>query len=136
QSEAAQNAAQTVSTFIQHVQDSLVLMIALGQDEMNTDPVVLRAALQHDPALLEVILLDAEGQVLASGYQDQPLLANLFTIRQSQWFLQAAAGQVYLGNVQISANNDPYVILAMPAEDGAVMAARLQMNVLWRAMAD
>jgi PAS domain S-box-containing protein len=136
QSEAAENAAQTVSTFIQHTKDALLLTVGLGQDEMADNPQVLREVLDHAPALLEVVVLDAKGRLIANGYQDKPLLANLFTIPQSQWFLEAAAGRDYLGNVQISEDNEPYVILAVPALSGAVLAARLRMEVLWQTVAD
>ena len=53
------------------------------------------------------------------------VLAHIFTARLSTWFGQACAGQVYIGNVQLSASDDPYIILAMPAADHGVVAARL-----------
>ena len=59
------------------------------------------------------------------------MLANLITIPQSQWFLQARQGQTFIGDVQLSANNVPYLIMAVPSADNGVVAARIQMDVLW-----
>src|SRR5262249_19111890 len=35
------------------------------------------------------------------------------------------------GDVQLSANNAPYLIMAVPSPDQGVIAARVQMDVLW-----
>ena len=82
-------------------------------------------------ALLEIVRTDSSGHVFASASRDNTVLANLITIPQSQWFLQARAGQTYIGNVQLSANNEPYLIMAVPSADGGVVAARVQMDILW-----
>ncbi len=131
QGEAARNAVETVEAFIQDLEDSLTMVSLLDRDYLTAEPQVMRDLLQQNPALLEMVRLDASGKVFASAYQDTPLLANLFTIPQSTWFLQAAAGELYLGNIQISPAGDPYLVIAVPAPDGGVVAARLCMNMLW-----
>jgi signal transduction histidine kinase/HAMP domain-containing protein len=131
QSEAARNATETVATFMQHVQDSLTTVSLLEQDYLVTSPQVMSNLLQKNQPLFEIIRLDREGRVFASAFQDAPLLANLFTIPQSRWFREAGAGQAYLGQVQLSASNQPYLIVAIPAPDGGVVAGRLRMQVLW-----
>ena len=135
QEEAARNAVETVAAFIQHLEDSLTLVSLLDYDYLTAEPQVMRDLFQRNPAFLEMVRLDARGKVFASAYQDAPLLANLFTIPQSTWFLQASAGELYLGNIQISPAGDPYLIIAVPAPDGGVVAARLRMNVLWDVVA-
>ena len=130
QEEAARNAVQTVVTFIQRIEDSLTLVGLLDRDYLAAEPQVMRDLLQRNPDLLEMVRLDASGKMFASAYLDTPLLVNLFTIPQSTWFLQAAAGEIYLGNVQISPAGDPYLVIAVPAPDGGVVAARLCMNML------
>jgi signal transduction histidine kinase/Tfp pilus assembly protein PilN len=135
QVEAAHSAAQTVDAFMRQVQDSLTLVSVLDSAYLQDSPQVLQDVLAQIPALLEIIRLDADGQVLVGAYQDNPVLANLFTIPQSNWFLQARAGWPYVGQMQISAENEPYLILAIPAPDGEVVAARLRMNVLWDVVA-
>jgi PAS domain S-box-containing protein len=136
QGEAARHAAQTVAAFIQRVEDTLILTALLGRDELEIQPQMMRQALERNPALLEVVYLDADGRVIASASQERLVLANLRTIPQSQWFVQARAGQHYQGSVQLSATSQPYLILALPAVEGRVIVARLNMDVLWHVVAD
>lgn len=131
QSEAARSAASTVSGFIRRVEDSLTILSIVDPVHHFTDPNELRALLDQNPALLEIVRTDSIGTVIADVHRDNSVLANLITIPQSQWFLQGRSGQTYIGNVQLSANNEPYIIMAVPDRDGGVVAARVQMNVLW-----
>ena len=131
QGEAARYAGERVATFIQLVQDSLHFAGLVGRDTLAEDPEVMQDVLAQVPALLEVIRLDERGRVLASASRDVAVLANLFTIPQSTWFLQANDGQPYLGGLEISTAQEPYLVLAVPAHDGGVVAGRLAMNVLW-----
>jgi signal transduction histidine kinase len=136
QGEAARHAAEIVAAFIQRTQVALTLVGLLERGTLVAEPRVMNDLLQQSPVLLEMIRLDANGKVFASANQDAPLLANLFTIPLSRWFIESKAGRLYLGNVQISSTSEPYLILSIPASDGGVVAARLHMNVLWDVVAD
>lgn len=136
QVEAAHSAARTVDAFMRQVQDYMTLVGTLDSAYLQQRPDVLRGLLDQIPALLEIIRLDAAGRQLAGAYQDKPIMGNLFTIPQSNWFLAARAGRSYVGQMQISAENAPYLILAVPAADGGVVAARLRMDVLWNVVSD
>lgn len=131
QSEAARNAAGTVSGFIRRVEDSLRILSIVEPDHHVTDPDELLALLKQNQSLLEVIRTDSAGVVIADVHRDNSVLANLITIPQSQWFIKARAGETYIGNVQLSARNEPYLVMAVPSAEGGVVAARVQMNVLW-----
>lgn len=131
QQEAARNAAGTVGGFIQRVKDTLTVVSIVEPDRLVNDATELKALLGENLALLELVRTDSSGHVFASASRDNTVLANLITIPQSQWFLQARAGQTYIGNVQLSANNEPYLIMAVPSADGGVVAARVQMDILW-----
>lgn len=131
QAEAARNAAGTVSNFIQRVEDSLMVLGIVEPDQHVDDSDELNSLLDQNPALLEVVRTDATGIVIAKAQRDNSVLANLITIPQSQWFLKARGGQTYIGNVQLSASNEPYLIMAVPSSEGGVVAARVEMNVLW-----
>lgn len=131
QAEAARSAVGTVSGFVSRVEDSLTVVGILEPDYLVKDSDELNALLSHNQALLEVIRTDADGVVMASAYRGNSVLANLITIPQSQWFLQARAGQVYIGSIQLSSTNEPYLIMAVPTPEGGVTAARVKMNVLW-----
>jgi diguanylate cyclase (GGDEF)-like protein/PAS domain S-box-containing protein len=131
QAEAARNAAGTVNSFIRRVEDSLTVLGIVEPDQHVDDSDELNSLLEQNPALLEVVRTDATGVVIAKAQRDTSVLANLITIPQSQWFLKARAGQTYIGNVQLSASNKPYLIMAVPSSEGGVVAARVEMNVLW-----
>jgi signal transduction histidine kinase len=131
QGEAARHAAETVTTFIQRMGDTLTLVSLLDRHTLSEAPEITGNFLHQNPALLEIVRLDVAGQTFASAYQDEPLLANSITIPQSRWFIEAKKGQLHLGTFQISPAGQPYLIISIPAPDGGVVAARLRMNVLW-----
>jgi signal transduction histidine kinase len=135
-SEAAAGAARTVDRFTRQVQDHLALMGALDSGYLRARPEVLDGLLDQIPALLEVIRVDERGRFLVGSYQDAPVMANLFTIPQSTWFAETRRGQPYVGEVQLSAEKEPYLILALPTSDGGAVAARLRIDMLWQVMAE
>jgi PAS domain S-box-containing protein len=136
QGEAARSAARAVANFIQRAEDILVLVGVTDLEDREHEKTELANVLGNNPAFLEIIHLDAQGNVVVGVYQDQPVLANLFTIPQSKWFVTARSGQPYLGDVQLSASNEPYLIIALPGRDEEVVAGRLRMNLLWEVVAD
>ena len=121
----------TVSGFIQRIDDTLSIVSIVEPDQLVSDPDELNALIQKNTALLEIVRMDSSGHIFASASRDKSVLTNLITIPQSQWFLQAREGQTYIGDVQLSANNEPYLIMAVPSADKGVVAARVQMDVLW-----
>ena len=132
QSEAARNAAGTVGGFIQRVRDALFVVGTVEPDHLVADRKELDTLIRQNKALLEIIRLDSSGRILASAHTDKSVMANLITIPQSQWFLEAKNGKTFIGDVQLSAINAPYLIMAVPSPDGGVLAARVQMDVLWK----
>ena len=136
QVQAVRYAAHTVESFIFQVQDALKLVGYIHPDYLRVNPEFLTTFLSRNPALLEVVLIDRDGDVYASVHQARnPVLANRFTIPLSNWYLQAVRGATYLGEVEISADQEPYLILAMPTRYG-VVAGRLRMTMLWELVAD
>jgi len=137
QQEAALAASRTVERFMDQVQEYVAIAGSLDSALLVEHPQVISNLLDQNQALLEIIRLDRRGAVLASAHQgDTPVLSNLFTIPQSNWFLQALQGRSYVGDVQLSATNKPYLILASSAADGGVVAARLRMDLLWDVVSD
>jgi signal transduction histidine kinase len=136
QAEAVDNAAHTVGDFLRESENDVALVGQLDGDYLYHRPEVLHSFLDQNPALLEVVRVDDQGSVIVSAHRGEPVLANLFTIPQSNWFLTARAGRSYTGQVQLSAREEPYLIMAAPAGDGGVTAVRLHMDVLWEAMSD
>lgn len=136
QHEAARYSQEIMEEYLGDIQGSLNTIATWDRSDLVAGPEILRGWVQQEPALLEVIRLDDKGQVFASAYQDVAELVNLFTISQSDWFNKARSGQRYLGDVRVSSNDHPYTIVAVPAADGGVVAARLSMKVLWDLMSD
>ena len=135
QTEAARYASEIVASFLEGTKNTLRLVSLLEREELQAQPQLMTDLLLESPTLLEIIRLDRQGQVFASAYRDAPLLAHLFTIPQSRWFLESRAGRFYLGRVELSAESEPYLIAALPTRDGGVVAARLHMSLLWDVVA-
>jgi diguanylate cyclase (GGDEF)-like protein/PAS domain S-box-containing protein len=129
QIEIANSVALTVNAFLQRADDGLAVINRAGRSEL-AEPEDIRHLLENVPAMLEVVRVDADGAVLGSAYIDRAILASPATIRQSQWFLKARQGERYIGGVQFTAQNEPYLILARPIRDGSVVAGRLRLTAL------
>mgnify|MGYP000899868575 CR=1 FL=1 len=137
QQEAARRAAATVGAFLAREQEILLLLDLFGRDELAKEhSTKLEELPRRNPAFLEVVYLNATGQVLAHAPRDGAVLANLFAIPQSRWFMQARQGRNHVGDVQVSMGDQAYLILAMPTRQGGVIAARLRMRILREVMAD
>ena len=136
QGEAARNAAGAMAAVVHRAQDTLVVVSLLNTEIVKSHQEELDRLLKQNPTLEEVIRLDAEGHVLVDAHRDRPVLAQLITIPQSRWFLDARSGQSYLSPVQLSYGDQPYLLMAIPAPDGGAVAARVRLSVLWDAVAD
>ena len=130
QLEATYGAARTIEAFLRHhflAMESLGLLepaYLVGHNEL------LSEVIEQNPALQEILVVDVAGAMVAHANSDQSLMAISATIPQSAWFQRASAGEVYMGDVELSSNNDPYLILATPTESGNIVAARVNMGIL------
>ncbi len=135
QREAADYAGETVAGFIGRVQDYMILAGSLPSAQITQNPDILQRYLDGNSSVLEIIRTDAGGHVVAKADRGQPILSNFLTLSQSNWFQQALNGQFYIGDLQISSQDEPYMITSAPSNDGGVVAARLRMNLLWEVVA-
>jgi signal transduction histidine kinase/DNA-binding response OmpR family regulator len=130
QQEATQLVAQTVGDFMTRQQNFLQILDLFGRDELEVFSEELEQLLRKQPFLLELVHIDAAGRIRAHAPADQGLLANLFTIPQSNWFLTARNGENYVGDLQLSGTGEPYLIFSIPMASGGVIASRLRMTIL------
>ena len=130
QQEATQRVAQTVGDFLARQQNLLQLLNIFGRDELGSVTDALEQLLRGQPALLELVYVSAAGRIIAHAPTGQGVLANLYTITQSNWFITARKGEHYVGDVQLSAADQPYLIFSAPTAQGGVVAIRLRMDVL------
>lgn len=129
QNDFAQTAANLIRDNLR--QSSLFLDVVNGLDNDEDFQDIVDTIAQNYPTIREVIVLDGDANILAVSSVGESILGNLFTIQQSNWFLNAKAGQSYLGNLQFSAQNTPYIILSRPYDRiGGVIAIRLNMEIL------
>jgi signal transduction histidine kinase len=136
QQERACRAASTIGDYLQARQYVLGLVAQQTiQSEAGLQP-LLASISQVYPELIEVTVLDPEGETIAATEHHTPVLNHHFTIQQSNWFTSALEGQQHLSDVYISPQDQPYIILAvsvMQAEEViGVVAARLSMDALWQ----
>jgi anti-anti-sigma regulatory factor/HAMP domain-containing protein len=130
QTERARSAEAIIGGLLEQTRTILAFMGTLPADTLIASPELLQEILVNNPELSEIIRLDEGGKLVSSAAQSDPVLANLFTVAQSVWFREALAGNFYLSDVQLSAQNEPYLIVAAPAVEGGVVAARLRLTVL------
>jgi hypothetical protein len=97
---------------------------------LEAHPISLPIYLNRNVALLEIIRVDREGIVISERLRErevpysQPLYHSTIELVHS-----GPRGSVLHCTVEISAQNDPYLILATPLPTAGVVAARLRMNV-------
>ncbi len=132
QNDAARNASLAIASYVGQVSRSLD---GLGLYEI-ADVIVenqdyLPTWLNDNPEFREVIVLSADGTVLGAAARGVPILADPQTATGSTWFSTAAAGFPMMSQLQIAEDNSPYIIMARPGDNGGVVAARLQMDLLW-----
>lgn len=129
QDEASRYAQDTISVFFREVENDLGFASTLSPLLFQGDS-AMSQNLVYFPVMKEVIYLDENGAILGSTSSDEPVLANQFTIAQSEWFNIAKSGRRYIGNVQVSSQDVPYMIMAIPTPTG-VLATRLDVSKLW-----
>jgi signal transduction histidine kinase len=135
--EAAEFSARTLTMFLTQAHQTLNTISELEYDsEIEMERALQRMLDINDSTLLEVVRVDVQGAVIGSAFRDAAVLTDLFAMRQSNWFRTAAAGEIYLGPVQVSAQGTPYLVVALPSADHGVAAARLNMRILWDLVAD
>jgi len=113
---------------------------ALGNPERIVEA-LQSFAQSGNPVWLELAVFNLDGIVVGSFTQDEVILANVFTAKQSAWFANASSGQRYLSNLYLSPQHKPYAIVAVPlltprGTSTGVIAARLDMSAIWTIVSD
>ncbi|MBU1564588.1 MAG: response regulator [Proteobacteria bacterium] len=136
QAEAAHNAGNQVAGYLEKNENILFWLSQFGVDEMLAQPASIQKFLQKNSAFLEIAFLDANGNTLVSAAQNEPILANQFTVRQSQWFREARSGKKHYSRIQTSPKDESYLIFAMPTQQSGVVVAQIKMDGLWQKVAE
>ena len=136
QLEATQRVVQTVSNYLLRQQNLLLMFDLFGRDDLANVTRQLDLLLANKSMLLEIVLVSSRGEIITSAARTEDVLANLFTIPQSKWFEVARKGRNYVGDVRLSAADAPYLVFAIPAQNGEVVVSRLRMGVLQESLAN
>ena len=135
--DASRNASLVIASYMGTVSRSLDM---LGMYEVATlvqeNGDFLPTWLSDNLEFREVVLFDGDGHIIGAATRGAPVLANVAEMQQSDWYINAKAGQPTMSPVRLSAENAPYIIMARPADNGGVVASRLAMDVLWEIVAD
>ena len=136
--EAATVSARTLTMFLDRARQMLTTVGELDSGEDADLAKVIEHVLLSDTSrtVLEVVHVDGKGRVVGSAYRAASVLTDVFAVRQSNWFHVARGGETYLGPIQISPSGVPYTVMAIPDRGGGVIAARLDMGILWDLVGD
>ncbi len=136
--EAAAVSARTLTMFLDRARQTLITMgeIDYGEDKATAKEAERVLLSDTSRTVLEVVQVDGQGRVVGSAFRAASVLTDVFAVRQSNWFHVAHGGETYLGPIQISSSGVPYTVMAIPYRDGGVVAARLDMRILWELVGD
>jgi PAS domain S-box-containing protein len=127
QTDSARYVAETVAQFLGHLRLSLSLIGGLEAEALQFGSPAVQSLLVSAPALLEIISVDASGQIKAEAHLDEALLSA------QPWLTAAGSAHSdtgYLwGDLGQTAAAQPYVVIATHTKDGLV-AARLSTTAL------
>jgi len=140
QSVLTESAALQVQYYINGIRQNLETLSVLGDGDLYLISQSSQLLFTQTPPLLEVIAVDLQGTVIGGAARGEVILRNLFTVKQSEWFIQSTSGETYLSTMQISSTNQPYVIMALPIYNNSaiqgVLAARVDMYAIWEVVAN
>lgn len=127
QSEVILNASNTISQTLGRVRSALYWLGNFGDPATLEDPVVIRTVESQLPELLEFVYFDRQGEVISSVSFDQEfIISNAEGVIYTNWFLQARNGKTFIGNIQYSQTNEPYIVFSAPVyRNGNVLAVRM-----------
>ncbi len=131
QQEAAQGAAGAVASFYNHALDYLWFLGSFNPADLRQNPNLISRTLAYDQALMEMLVLDGQGNIIAHVASETSVFASPEAIPQSEWYLQARQGIRYNGAVQYTESKQPYIVVALRMQNDNIVAGCLNLNALW-----
>jgi len=137
----AQDAASTVSSFIQEKFSELEAISELGElipASQEDQEGALGNILGLDPAFRQLIVLDRDGQELAQVSRlSEAASGNLVERAGENWFDRVSAGSRHIGSVYVDdVTSEPLMVLAVPIADvfgdlQGVLMAEVNLKFMW-----
>lgn len=137
QSEATRNTVAAVMNLLESTRNSLNFINLVGLDDIEVNKRLLDKILQQYPHLQEIVYLNSQGETVAATTAATLLLQERAEIVGSRWFTAIQSGRgYYYGEVTIAEDDRPYLVVAISAPNASVIAARVNMSVLWELVAN
>ncbi len=136
QYEAAENAAETVTSYYNRAMDYLWFSGMVGSSRLDAETDLISSTLTHESALLEVLILDGQGHKLSHAGVTSILINAAVPVSQTDWFIQATIGNHYHSAIQYTPTKQPYMIIAQRTQNGNIVAGCFDLSILWHIIAD
>jgi putative methionine-R-sulfoxide reductase with GAF domain len=137
----AQDAAKTVSKFIQNKLDALAVstevvnLITVSTEDQKT---VLDSLLGHDPAFRQLAVLGGGGRLLTQTSRTAQTLSTQFILQlDSKSLIQTMAGKNYISPVYIdSMTSEPLIAISVPVKSvlgdyQGTLVAEINLKFMW-----
>jgi signal transduction histidine kinase len=136
EAEAIHNGARVIGLLVSDVHETLATAGMFDPAYLTSTRGIMQSYLEQNSSLAEITRVDVKGRLIASASRDTSVLALLPDVPEADWFKWAQAGLRYTGSVETPPGMPPYLVLAVRAPDGGVVAARLRLDVLRDVVAD
>ena len=123
QLEATYDATRTIEAFLNHHILTLQSLGLLEPAYLRIHEQYLDKMIEENPALQEILVVSPLGEVIANAHSGASLMASPEYVAEAPWFLHASSGGSYLGDVQVTKEGEPYLIVSTASQTGNVVAA-------------
>ena len=132
-SRAGANAARSFDVFLSSLETDLQ---ATADNLPNSTSFVdvTRTALQREPAIFELSVINAEGKLLSQRQRVGANHTDIITVQP--WLSIVQSGQVYVGPISSAEFGVPFIDIAVPVHDAtgsfsASLVAKIDLTTLW-----
>ena len=132
-SRAGANAARSFDVFLSSLETDLQ---ATADNLPNSTSFVdvTRTALQREPAIFELSVINAEGKLLSQRQRVGANHTDIITVQP--WLGSVQSGQVYVGPISSAEFGVPFIDIAVPVHDAtgsfsASLVAKIDLTTLW-----
>ncbi len=132
-SRAGANAARSFDVFLSSLETDLQ---ATADNLPNSTSFVdvTRTALQREPAIFELSVINADGKLLSQRQRVGANHTDIITVQP--WLSSVQSGQVYVGPISSAQFGVPFIDIAVPVHDAtgsfsASLVAKIDLTTLW-----
>ncbi len=133
QQETLRRVADRITTQLERHQQLLKFNADIGSSKKQSQLAACRAILRQGEAFSEVAVLDNKGRETLKVQRGSAPAKALVNRSGRPEFREAMYGRSYTGQIAISGERHPYIILSIPLEHKAgVLVARMELDQVWQ----